>query len=244
MNAVTRILLICCALALGWLAGGPLAAREPPPPGKAPKEGRIVNKKEPADRLVNQERPANGFTTIALIGGGTVKIRQTGKEAVTVRAPRGLVDLATAEVADDTLTLTGPPGSDAAEFTVEVKDLRGLVLTGAGRMEAKTLKVKRLTVTISGSGQVSASGKADALQLTVTGSGDFRGSDLKTDRTSIEHTGIGKAVVNVKRQLDVSIRGIGSVEYIGSPKVRPEVLGLGSVTRRRSPAPKRGDRQD
>jgi hypothetical protein len=49
----------------------------------------------------------------------------------------------------------------------------------------------------------------------------------------VEHTGIGKAVVNVHRDLDATIKGIGSVEFVGSPRFRQSVLGLGQVARRR-----------
>jgi hypothetical protein len=88
-------------------------------------------------------------------------------------------------------------------------------------------------VTVGGSGDLTSAGKADVLQLTVTGTGNFVGTDLATGRTTVQHTGMGKAVVNASKQLDVNIVGNGTVEYVGSPQVRKSLLGLGSVTKKR-----------
>ena len=42
----------------------------------------------------------------------------------------------------------------------------------------------------------------------------------------------GDAVVRVSSRLDVTISGVGSVEYIGNPQVSQDVQGTGSVERR------------
>jgi RNA polymerase sigma factor (sigma-70 family) len=125
-------------------------------------------------------------------------------------------------------------GDDSqVEFVVEVKELHGLILTGLGSMDAKQLNTKQLSVTVAGRGDLTIAGKAEVLQLTVTGTGNFLGSDLVTGHTTVQHTGMGKAVVNASKQLDVNIVGNGTVEYVGSPQVRRSVLGLGSVTKKR-----------
>jgi hypothetical protein len=220
MRLTYWIILGCCASMLG----GPLTA------------GSMVRAQGAAKaeaKIVNVERPVSGFHTIALVGVGKVQVRQTGKESVTVKAAKGLESQARVEVQDHTLILIGAPGEGPTEFIVEAKDLQGLVLSGTGSMKAREVKTKRLAVTLSGTGTVSASGKADVLRLAITGTGDFLGEYLKTEQVSVEHTGIGKAVVNVHRDLDATIKGIGSVEFIGSPRVRQSVLGLGQVVRRR-----------
>jgi hypothetical protein len=188
---------------------------------------------KPEAKIVNVERAVSGFHTVALVGVGKVQVRQTGKESVTVRAAKGQEALARVEVQGHTLVLMGAPGDGPTEFIVEVKDLQGLVLSGTGSMKAQEVKTKRLAATLSGTGNLTVSGKADVLRLEVSGRGEFLGDYLKAEQAVVDHTGIGKAVVNVHRQLDVTIQGIGSVEFIGTPRVRQSVLGLGRVTRLR-----------
>jgi DNA-directed RNA polymerase specialized sigma24 family protein len=175
----------------------------------------------------------SGFTVISLTGAGKVTVKQTGREAVSVRGDKDLAQGASARVEKGTLFLLGPLGDPPVEFVVEAKDLRGLILTGSGGMEVTQVSTKQLTVLVGGTGDLTVAGKADVLQLTIFGAGNFLAGDLKTRSTTIRHTGMGKAVVNASRQLDVSILGNGTVEYMGSPQVRRSVLGLGTVTEKR-----------
>jgi hypothetical protein len=177
-----------------------------------------------------------GFTAVSLTGAGKVVIKQTGKEAVSIRGDQELVEAAFAGVEDGTLVLTAVGGDGAAagvEFVVDVKELRGLTVTGAARMEVKHVDTRELTVTVGGTGDLSVSGKADMLRLTVAGAGNFRGDGLATDRTTVEQGGLGKAVVNARKHLEVFILGSGSVEYVGSPEVSQTIVGEGTVTKKK-----------
>jgi RNA polymerase sigma factor (sigma-70 family) len=222
----------------------------PPQEAAGPGDKPRAEDRPPADKGSKSEAESatplklTGFSVISLTGAGRVTVKQTGKEAVSVKGDKALAEKSIAKVEKDTLVLVGassdPFGAggkkEAAgvvEFVVEVKELRGLILTGAGSMDVKQLKTKELTVNVSGSGDLSLAGKADALQVTVTGAGNVLAGELTTGRTTIQHLGNGKAVVNATKQLEVSIIGNGSVEYLGSPQVRKSVLGLGSVTKKR-----------
>jgi len=45
-------------------------------------------------------------------------------------------------------------------------------------------------------------------------------------------SGAGKAVVHAKNTLSVDISGAGVVEYIGDPKLRQTISGIGKVRRK------------
>ncbi|MCL4262951.1 MAG: DUF2807 domain-containing protein [Anaerolineae bacterium] len=51
-------------------------------------------------------------------------------------------------------------------------------------------------------------------------------------RSTIKSSGAGTAVVQVSDSLDVTIDGLGHVEYIGDPEVTQEINGVGSVRQR------------
>jgi hypothetical protein len=72
----------------------------------------------------------------------------------------------------------------------------------------------------------------DVLDLSLSGVGSFNGEDLKVKQAKVRNKGVGSAVVNVSEQLDASISGLGSIEYIGSPQVTESVKGLGEIKKR------------
>jgi RNA polymerase sigma factor (sigma-70 family) len=240
-------------LLLGLSAGGLYVLRsrgEPPGNGSSGRQdaaGRHqssqVEKNARGERIATTSNQnlvrslkLKGFTAVSLTGAGKVVVKQTGKEAVSIQGDKDLVDASFAGVEDGTLVLTGAGGDGAAagvEFVVEVKELRGLTVTGAARMEVKHVDTRELTVTVGGTGDLLVSGKAEVLRLTVAGAGNFRGDGLATDRTTVEHWGLGKAVVNARKQLEVFILGSGSVEYVGSPEVSRTILGEGTVTKKK-----------
>jgi hypothetical protein len=130
--------------------------------------------------------------------------------------------------------LPGPGGfpallSNLTEFHIEVKDLKGLAITGSGIMDVRDVNSKQLGVVVGGTGDISISGKTDGLQLNITGTGNFKGESLKATQATVTHHGFGKAVVYVDKQLNVTVTGIGTVEYLGAPQVQKTILGIGKV---------------
>ena len=87
-------------------------------------------------------------------------------------------------------------------------------------------------VTINGSGDTDINGKADELDVTVSGSGDFTGNKLKSENVSIDLYGSGDARVWVSESLDVHISGSGDVTYHGNPTVNSRVTGSGDIRHR------------
>jgi RNA polymerase sigma factor (sigma-70 family) len=238
------VLLLCLSAGGGYMLTSPGFPKEKATsgqphafgPGQTPQaENQLPGEKVPKGTGLGQDTPlkVRGFTAIALTGAGKAVVRQTGKDAVWVKGPRDLVQASSARVENGTLVLRGTSAGTDVEFVVEVKDLRGLILAGVGRMEVTQVRVGELAVTVGGTGDLSVSGKADALRLTVAGGANFLGRGLTTRLTTVEHTGLGKALVHASERLEVRILGNGSVEYTGSPQVRRSVLGLGTVTKKR-----------
>jgi hypothetical protein len=176
---------------------------------------------------------ASEFTVINLLGVGDVKIVQTGKEAVRVKGDEEQLKGVKVEVNNKTLNLLGPGGAKPVEFIVEVKTLEGIILTGTGKMNGEKIDAKKLAIQVMGNGSISLSGKADSVQVSNLGVGVYQGEKLSAKQVAVNHVGQGLVVVNAQQQLDASILGTGSVEYVGSPKVRQNILGTGRVMKRR-----------
>jgi hypothetical protein len=184
-----------------------------------------------------ETRDVANFSSISLHGVGKLNIKQTGKESLTITAEDNLLPLIETTVADGKLIIGPKKGVSISptkpiEFVVEVKDLQGLEMSGAGELEMKDLQTKRLKIDLSGVGQINLSGKVEELVLDMSGAGSFQGTDLKTKKANLNCSGVGSAVVNVSNSLDVTVSGAGSVEYLGSPEVKTSISGVGSVKKR------------
>jgi len=212
--------------------------------------------------VATQARQVGGFQAIRLSGPFQVKVRQTGREAVEVKADDNLMPLIETVVEADAgghaLHLRWRPGASVRTrndvvVTVDVATLGAVDSVGAGDISIDGLKTTGLAlslsgsgdvrvaglsadafdVSISGSGDVRASGKVSKLKVGVAGSGDVQTADLKADQVSVSIAGSGDVTVHADKTLDVSIAGSGDVIYSGDPAVKSQVAGSGSISRRK-----------
>jgi Putative auto-transporter adhesin, head GIN domain len=184
-----------------------------------------------------ESRSVTGFSSINFKSEGKVTVQQTGKESLTINAEDNLLPLLETRVADRILYLGTVNNVDInptkpIEFIMEVKSLESFDMTGVGSIEAKGIQGKQLTVTLTGVGNMTIDGSADFLDLRLNGIGSYRGERFKTKQANVYSDGVGSAVLNVSDQLDASVSGVGSVEYIGSPKIQKSGRGLGNIKQR------------
>jgi hypothetical protein len=168
---------------------------------------------------------------------GKLKIQQTGKESLTIIAEDNILPILESRVSGQTLYINNINSSSIdptqpIEFLVEIKSLERLDINGVGSIEVKDIQGKHLSVSLDGVGSIAIAGNVDVLDLSLSGVGSFNGEDLKVKQAKVRNKGVGSAVVNVSEQLDASILGLGSIEYIGSPQVTESVKGLGEIKKR------------
>ncbi len=114
-------------------------------------------------------------------------------------------------------------------------------ISGAGMARFDRLKAERLNFQVSGAGDGRVSGSVKELNLTVSGRSEFRGEELMTDRARVSISGIGDVKVWAIEDLNISVAGLGTVDYWGSPpKLRRSVSGQATINDRgpkKVPAP-------
>lgn len=128
--------------------------------------------------------------------------------------------------------LTGLEILGAARVSVSKVETERLALTlgGAGDVKVELLAAELLEVDLCGTGKIELTGQVAEQRVTIGGAGSYSAAKLESKKASIDLRGAGKATVRVVEDLDIAIRGFGSVEYYGSPTVKKNVSGLGSVT--------------
>jgi hypothetical protein len=184
--------------------------------------------------IKTEPRTVNGFTGVELSGSGKLIVEQGDTEALTITADDNLLEYLTSDVQNSKLMLA-TKGNYSLQptapitYRLSVKRLNTLGTAGSVIVEANGLKTDSLTIAVSGSGDISISGEADAQKIAFSGSADYKADNFKTKDTSINISGSAKVVVAASNRLDVQVSGSGDVQYIGSPEITQSITGTGSV---------------
>ena len=126
-------------------------------------------------------RALPSFSGIDLAGSNNVTVVAGARQSVVVHADSNLLSHVTTQVKAATLII-GDVGSFNAKspmyVEVSVPSLTALDLSGSGNITVTGIRASRLTVTLPGSGDISASGSVTQLSISIDGSGDTQFSGL------------------------------------------------------------------
>ena len=245
----------CVALAalLTWLALSSAGFGD-----RATRAGAGSTRAEPAVRALPPftRLDVSGTAEVVLVQGAaeSVAVAAGGRKAVPVEAQvRG--DTLYVTAIDDSRwwdRLFGSGSARAAHVVVNFRELAqvdaaGTVKLTAASLRAPTLKIagaggteiriddlqaQKLELAGAGALKAEIAGSVTEQSVAISGAGEYRGARLASDTASVSVAGAGKVIVNVRRALDATISGAGSVEYVGDPKVTERISGLGRVQRR------------
>jgi hypothetical protein len=231
-GVVAVAVLTGCAIGTTVSGSGGPASTAPRPTGAVtpatavPESGRVI-----------ESREISGFTGVELTSIGDLRIEQTGTESLTIEADADVLPQLTSNVSNGILELGVAPGTTIATsrrivYRLTVATLDSIAVSGAGDATAANLRADRLTVEVSGAGEMILAGTVDSQTVTISGTGDYNGEDLLSASAKVTIDAAGNAVLRVSDRLDVTVSGVGSVEYIGDPKVTKHISGVGSVEQR------------
>lgn len=206
--------------------------------------------------IVEESRAVTGVSGVNMGSEGNVFVRLGSPEGLVVRGDDNLLSRVRTEVQSGILRIRTETGIDIRpsvpiEFHLTVSRLALVELSGAGNIRGDDLDVGRLDVDLNGVGDIELFGlRADTIVARSSGVGDLTLSGV-ADRQSVYHEALGdydagqlqsrvaevecrrggSATVRVSDRLDATIRGAGSVYYIGDPEVHATVTGSGNVVR-------------
>jgi Putative auto-transporter adhesin, head GIN domain len=214
----------------------------------------VLNHEVGSGNVVSESRDVGDFTEVELSGVGQLHITQTGSESLNIEAEDNILPLLTSEVRGHRLVLGTEPGAHFSprkpiRYTLTVKDLSGIRISGAGNAEIPALGTRSLRLEISGAGNLTVTGlAADSLEVAmsgagnttcagevrsqemrISGAGSYHGEDLASVTANAAISGTGSAYLRVSEQLDARVSGVGSIVYSGSPMVRRSVSGVGRI---------------
>ena len=184
---------------------------------------------------------------------GDLTITIGEEESLTITASAVAISALTSDVDECTLVLDyggGAFGVSRISYALTVRSLDRVQVSGSGSVSGADVlgpegvveitdsgslaltdtHTQDLTVRIDGSGSVTLDGSSVSLDLTMDGSGDFSGEDLRTQKASASIAGSGSAWMFVTDTLRASVSGSGGLTYAGDPvQVATDVTGSGTV---------------
>ncbi len=200
-------------------------------------------------------RMTYAFNKIAVSGPYRVYVEYGNDWEISVTAESNLVPYIETEVSGHTLYIDNYryvgllDNNFPMEIHIVTPELRALTLSGSGYIYvADFFNAPEVSLTVSGSGGISAAFNCDELNAVVSGpgyievegdayytdmfmsgSGRILAFDLLSQYCDATISGSGKINVNVEELLDVNISGSGDLFYINYPSVNYAISGSGDV---------------
>lgn len=209
----------------------------------------------PSEVIITEERDVSDFIGIDMRAFGKVIISQGDNESVTIKGSDNIVPIIQTSdrngvlviQSDENINITGVNENNVLTFTIVIRDLSSLTISGAADVEMDSLSTSKLEITMSGAGQfvlddlnadslnvtlsglgnVEASGDVKQAWIEIPGAGSVNAPDLKIQTADVSISGFGSATIWVTDRLTGTISGGGNVSYYGDPQTNVETTGLG-----------------
>jgi hypothetical protein len=182
-----------------------------------------------------QTRHLAAFNSVDLGDSSNATVHVGGQQSVVVHADDNLLSRVTTEVRAGTLRIetTGSFTTNSPMYVqISLPSLNALTLSGSGVLTASNIRAPRLSIRLSGSGAVRASGTVTGLDVSLGGSGDAQLGQLAARNVHAVLSGSGRIVTRATGTLQASVPGSGTIAYTGNPAhVTTSATGSGIITR-------------
>lgn len=184
-------------------------------------------------RVVQQQRNVGAFDAVETLGSENVEVRVGPKPSLVIAADDNILPLITTRVENGRLKI-GARGSfrmhGPIRAWITVPNLEAFTTSGSGDVLIHDVNNGQLSLTMNGSGSMTATGRTGHLQVTLNGSGRAQLASLAATDVSAGLFGSGSATVNARGRLDAKVFGSGTLRYVGKPaELRSAHFGSGRV---------------
>ena len=186
-----------------------------------------------AERTTTRQTAA--FTRVDLKGSMRVTVVVGRPRSVTISGDDNLIGNVRTKVEGETLAISNRHSYRSKiglTVAIRVPTLTAVELSGSGSIDVKDVQGASFAADLSGSGKITANGKAARLDLDISGSGSARLDGLAAQEVRAELSGSGDIEAYGKTdRLDVSIPGSGDVRFdrLVARDVRIDISGSGDV---------------
>lgn len=180
---------------------------------------------------VSRDLAWDGGDTLTVEMPANVHFTQAeGPPKMTIYGPRE--EIANVVVQDGHVRWSGGSFGSSRDLDVRLSapKITHFTMDSSGDLEIRDFRQDQLVVRNNGSGDISASGAAKALDLTLNGSGDADFGGLASDGAKVTLAGSSDATISPKSWANLEVTGSGSVTLTTHPKqLQTRITGSGSV---------------
>jgi hypothetical protein len=188
---------------------------------------------------VTQTRMVGQFQRLQVDGSLDIDVSLLNRPDPGLRITAGekTIDRIRTEVDGDTLHITtkshglviGPNPVGDVSVSLGVPALAALVVNGDSSVALSGLSAKSLTLRVNGSGDITARGRVDDLEVEIDGSSDTNLGGLSAQTAQVRTDGSGRVDLRVSAVLDIVSEGSGDILYRGRPRITSRIEGSGDV---------------
>jgi hypothetical protein len=180
----------------------------------------------------SEVRATGAFRGIEIAGTIEVEARIAPATRVEVIGEPDRVKQVITSVAGGVLKIDtkGKTGRSRLRVVVTALALETFSISGTGELRATGLDGGTIEASIGGTGAMQLAGKAQALRLSVPGTGEVRAKDLVVADATLDVAGTAEAKLYATRSVDARIGGTGAIRVHGRPPtVKKSITGTGIV---------------
>lgn len=184
-----------------------------------------------------QKRDVPGFTSISTEGAFDITIVCQKPQSLEVEGDDNVLPLISTEVSNNVLhvkNLRGYSTRDPVQVRIDVPNIDGVDLKGAGTIEISSIKNEKFGIDSSGAPTVKVSGETKALEIDATGAGKIDTHRLRAARVVVDSKGVSRVDVYAGERLDATVSGPSQITYRGDPVVNKTIHGPGSIEKKES----------
>src|SRR5215813_12051247 len=181
-----------------------------------------------------EQRNLPSFKAVDTTGAYEVEITCQKPASFEIEADENILPLIKTELRDGVLFVSSDQRYNSAKpvvLRISMPELNAVSSRSAGDIRITDVNGDDLRIESTGAASINATGKAKSTTISSTGAGDVEATRLVVEKAKVNVTGAASVNVYVTDQLDVSVSGVGSVNYSGHPKtVNKNVSGIGSIS--------------
>lgn len=191
-------------------------------------------KQAEASEVVKQTLNLDEFHSLGLGISAEIRLSPGNKQEVVVDGPKYLIENLNKEVRNGfwNIEFTSKMRySKKLTIHITMEALKSISLGGSGKISttAPFQNLGELSFSIGGSGEITFSGTAESLKVSIGGSGTVNARELRVKTSKVSIAGSGDCYIDVADNLEVALAGSGSVLYKGRPKIKSSIAGSGKV---------------
>jgi hypothetical protein len=162
------------------------------------------------------------FSKVVIAGAADVHIYQGDERSVIVMGDDNIIPLITTDVIGDTLRIDSRGSyrtTSPLRVSVTTPDISDVTVSGSADVIISEIQQDHAKLKVSGSGDITASGRVTQLELRASGSGDIRTMSVKAETVNAKCSGSGDIFAKASKSASLKITGSGDINIYGKPNI-------------------------